>query len=224
VQISLQVSCVLFDAVGTLIYADPAVRTVYSAAASEFGLALNESTVERRFMEAIKKCNGAATGDMTASEDIERDRWRAIVATVFPEIAPCDAIFQRLWNHFAQPASWRLYDDVVDCWHRLTDAGLHVGIASNFDERLLGIASGLPPLDRCEHIFISSRLGWRKPAPKFFRTIATATALRPHQLLLVGDDRESDYLGATAAGWHAIYLNRASNTDHAAIGSLAEFV
>ena len=154
----------------------------------------------------------------------ERDRWHAIVAATFPEIAPCDAIFCRLWDHFAQPPSWRLYDDVPDCWQRLIEAGLHVGIASNFDERLLGIARGLPPLDRYDHAFISSQVGWRKPAPQFFRTIETATALSPHQLLLVGDDWESDNLGATAAGWHTIYLNRASNTDHAAIGSLARIV
>ena len=53
-QIPSQVSCVLFDAVGTLIYADPPVSAVYTAAACEFGLSLDESTVERRFLEAFK--------------------------------------------------------------------------------------------------------------------------------------------------------------------------
>jgi putative hydrolase of the HAD superfamily len=223
-MIGQSVKAVLFDAVGTLIYADPPVRAVYAAAASDFGVSLDEEAVERRFLKAFRKYNLAATGEMTTSELAERDRWRAIVTSVFPEIAPCDAIFQRLWNHFAMPTSWRLYGDVTDCWRRLSDAGLQVGIASNFDQRLLGICHGLHPLDQFKHVFTSSRLGWRKPATQFFRAIETATDLKPNQLLLVGDDWDSDYLGATAAGWQAVHLNRASNTLDAAIGSLAEIV
>src|SRR5687767_6853183 len=109
-MISSAVRCVLFDAVGTLIYADPPVRVAYAAAAGQSGLVLDEATVERRFLEAFRKHHWRSTGDndCVTSEDIERSRWRAIVDDVFHEVAPCEALFERLWHHFAQPASWRL--------------------------------------------------------------------------------------------------------------------
>jgi putative hydrolase of the HAD superfamily len=219
-HIPSQVRCVLFDAVGTLIYADPPVSAVYAAAARSFGLNLDESIVKDRFATAFAKqyAGSSVDTDDTTSEYRERGRWRAIVADVFVEIAPCDALFECLWNHFARPTSWRLYEDAAVCWQSLKRAGFQVGIASNFDQRLLAICAGLPPLDHCEYIFPSSQLGWRKPAALFFRAIEEAMALKPDELMLVGDDWDGDYLAATSAGWHAVYLQR--NGDSAASNSI----
>jgi putative hydrolase of the HAD superfamily len=204
-----EVRCVQFDAVGTLIYADPPVSAVYMEAANEFGLLLDEGTVRQRFAAAFNKYNAdTEDGDARTSDDNERDRWRAIVAAAFSELADTEALFSRLWDHFAQPSSWRLYDDVADCCARLRHRGLWVGVASNFDQRLFDICSGLSPLDGLEKVFVSSRIGFRKPAMQFFRAIEEATALRADELMLVGDDWKSDYLGATAAGWQAVYLDR----------------
>jgi putative hydrolase of the HAD superfamily len=224
-MIASQVRCILFDAVGTLIYADPPVPVAYAAAASEFSLALHEAAVERRFVQAFRKhyAHPAVDDDCTTSEEIERNRWRAIVNEVFHELAPCDALFERLWNHFAQPASWRLYDDAAVCLCQLGDRDLSLGVASNFDQRLHKICRGLPPLDRCEHYFVSSQIGFRKPARKFFRAIERATGLAPQELMLVGDNWEADYLAATSAGWHAVHLNRDSDlATPSSIRSLAD--
>jgi putative hydrolase of the HAD superfamily len=207
------VRCVLFDAVGTLIYADPPVHVVYAAAAGEFGLILDAATVERRFGEAFRKRYARSTADdnYTTSDDIERSRWRGIVADVFPEVAPCEPLFERLWNHFAQTASWRLFDDAAETVRRLRQCGLSVGVASNFDRRLFEICRAMPPLDRCDYYFVSSQLGFRKPARDFFHAIEQATGLMPQELLLAGDDWEADYLAAASAGWHAVHLNRSSD-------------
>jgi putative hydrolase of the HAD superfamily len=201
---------VLFDAVGTLIYAEPPVHHVYAAAARDFGLAVDETAVKRRFASAFTTCGiGKRGGRENTSEAHERRRWREIIAEVFPDCQQIDELFSRLWDHFAQPASWQLFDDVPGCWRRLRDRGLSIGIASNFDERLAGILPGLPPLGGCNQIFVSSQVGWRKPARQFFRVIEQATSLEPTELLLVGDDWTSDYMGASAAGWQAVFLDRA---------------
>jgi putative hydrolase of the HAD superfamily len=225
-EIPTSVRGVLFDAVGTLIYADPPVSAVYTEAAKEFGLTLDEATVKRRFAEAFSKYNADTNdGGKATSEDQERNRWRAIVAAVFPELLCTEELFSRLWNYFAKPASWRLFDDVANCWKRLSSRGRLLGIASNFDERLIAIFRGLPPLDRSQHVFVSSRLGWRKPAREFFRAIEDTTALTPDELLLIGDDWESDYVGALAAGLRALYLDRTGHSKRpAAIRSLAKLM
>ncbi len=82
-----------------------------------------------------------------------------------------------------------------------------LGIASNFDSRLESVCSGLAPLAGCP-LFISSRLGHRKPAPAFFRAVEARLRLKPDELLLVGDDPANDYQGALAAGWRAILVDR----------------
>jgi putative hydrolase of the HAD superfamily len=224
-MIPTPIRCALFDAVGTLIHADPPVHVAYAATASQFGVTLDEATIKRRFVEAFHKHYAyvAVNDHYTTSEEIERCRWRAIVNEVFHELAPCEALFERLWHHFAQPASWRLYDDVADCLRRLSNRGLSLGIASNFDQRLRNICRNLPPLHRFEHYFVSSQIGYRKPAREFFRAIERATSLKPQQLMLIGDDWNADYRAATAAGWHAVHLNRGTNDATAlSIGSLAE--
>jgi putative hydrolase of the HAD superfamily len=83
-----------------------------------------------------------------------------------------------------------------------------LGVASNFDDRLDQICQALPPLTRCRHRFVSSRIGWRKPTLDFFAAIAAQFDLAPEQMLLVGDDLENDYLAARAAGWHAVLVDR----------------
>jgi putative hydrolase of the HAD superfamily len=224
-MIPTAVRCILFDAVGTLIYPYPPVHVAYALAGRDFGLSLDEAIVERRFARAFGERHGLVTGkaNLITNEEIERRRWRAIVGDVFAKIAQCETLFERLWNHFARPSSWRLFDDVADCWRRLTERGLSLGIASNFDQRLLDIRRGLPPLNQCEHCFVSSQIGFRKPARQFFRAIERAIGLDRQQFMLVGDDWDTDYRAAGAVGWHALHLNRVPGVSSTtSIRSLAE--
>jgi putative hydrolase of the HAD superfamily len=127
---------------------------------------------------------------------------------VFPLADDPGGLFAALWGHFADPRHWSLFPDVGPCWRNLEARGLVLGIASNFDTRLVVICQGLPPLDACRHVFVSSRLGFRKPGQGFFRAIETALALSPGEIVLVGDDLENDYLAAREAGWQPVFLNR----------------
>ena len=85
---------------------------------------------------------------------------------------------------------------------------LTLGVASNFDSRLQTICDALPPLANCPQRFISSQIGFRKPATAFFRALEQQLGLQPAQILLVGDDLDNDYRGARQAGWHAVLLTR----------------
>ena len=42
------------------------------------------------------------------------ERWRAIVAEVFPAVADGEGLFAALWDHFADPRHWAAYDDVAE--------------------------------------------------------------------------------------------------------------
>jgi putative hydrolase of the HAD superfamily len=219
---------VLFDAVGTLIFADPPVAQVYAAAARRFGSSATPQQIESRFREALAAEMGPAD-DLTrspTSEANELARWRRIVDAVFPDLPSpaADDLFDSLWQHFAQPAHWRLYPDAEPAITSLKERGLQLGLASNFDSRLLRIAAEWPALAPCEQIFVSSQVGYSKPDPRYFAAVAARLQIPPAEILLVGDDWLADIQGARAAGWQAMLLMRTPNAKsrEPAISSLLE--
>ncbi|HUE72827.1 MAG TPA: HAD family hydrolase, partial [Pirellulaceae bacterium] len=78
------------------------------------------------------------------------------------------------------------------------------------------------PLDQCRHVFISSQIGYPKPAPQFFRTVEEQLGLRGEEILLVGDDWTNDVLGGQSCGWQVQQIVREGPLAERAIGSLAE--
>jgi putative hydrolase of the HAD superfamily len=201
---------ILFDAVGTLIYPDPPVAAAYLAVGRRFGSHLAEEEVRGRFTGAVARFH--TRGEPT-SEDLEQARWRQIVSAVFHEQPENgEAIFAELWRHFADPAHWRLFDDVSATLATLRECGYRLGIASNFDHRLLKVADAYPALADIENVFVSSDVGFTKPNPRFFEVVQQRLAASADEIVLVGDDWLQDIEGGRAAGWRAIYLDRKAAT------------
>lgn len=117
-------------------------------------------------------------------------------------------IFPALWQHFAEPQHWRLFDDVQPTIEGLLERDYRLGIASNFDQRLLSICRGHEGLAALDPIFISSQVGWSKPSPQFYRQIETITGLAPEQIMFVGDDWENDVNAPRNLGWQTRWLIR----------------
>src|SRR5438552_2355010 len=102
---------ILFDAVGTLMFPDPPVAEVYSAAAARFGSRLSLAEIQKRFPIALDR---NFSGECATSEANERRRWQQIVREVLSDIPQStDTVFEHLWQHFADPRYWRLYEDVA---------------------------------------------------------------------------------------------------------------
>jgi len=202
---------ILFDAVGTLIYADPPVAEVYHAAGREFGSRLSVAEIQQRFAAALRdelRTDAVTLERPPTSEAYERDRWRQIVGVVIDDVSGGEELFERLWRHFAQPQHWRLYDDVAPTLEALGSHRFRLGIASNFDSRLEAIVAAHPALAACEVVFVSSAVGYVKPDPRFFASVAERLGVSPAEIVLIGDDEVNDMEGATAAGWWAVHLDR----------------
>jgi putative hydrolase of the HAD superfamily len=223
---------ILFDAVGTLIYPEPSVAEAYHGVGRELGSSRTLSQIKELFRIAYRRSESffALPGDgnglerLPTSDERERQRWRQVVGEVLADLpsAAADEALARLWQHFAEPRHWRIFDDVPAVWDQLSRRGYVLGVASNFDSRLEQICRELPPLDGCLHLFISSRVGYPKPSPRFFRAVLEALHLRPHEILLVGDDPTNDVLGAMRCGWQTQLLCRRGELPAGAIRSLSE--
>lgn len=209
------VQWVFFDAVGTLILPRPPVAEVYAHIGQRYGSRLMPDEIEGRFRAAFRRQEEIDhVGQQRTSEERELRRWQEIVREVFMDVADTSAAFAELWRHFAQSTSWKCYDDVEPCLEALNRLGLRLGIASNFDRRLHGIAAGLSPLPRCEALAISSEVGWRKPAPEFFAALIKQAGCPAEEIVLVGDDWENDIVGGQQAGLQTVFLDRRGITQH----------
>jgi putative hydrolase of the HAD superfamily len=61
-------------------------------------------------------------------------------------------------------------------------------------------------------------VGYKKPAPEFFRFILDDLGLQPEQAVMVGDDFPTDVLGAQSVSIRAIWCNE--RTDEVRTGRL----
>jgi putative hydrolase of the HAD superfamily len=217
------VRAVAFDAVGTLITPDPPVQAAYQAVGDRYGSRLTIDTIRARFRSAFRdeEERDRAAGWRTDPAR-EMERWRRIVAAVLDDVTDAEACFRELWDHFSRPAAWRCLPDAGSVLTELSRRGLVVGLASNFDSRLRTVVAGLPELAAIGPIVASADVGWRKPAAEFFTAVVRAFGCAPGEVLLVGDDFENDYAGATAAGLRAVLLDRTGRPGTAHIAGLAD--
>lgn len=201
------IRAVVFDVVHTLVEPSPTVAVAYRDAARRHGLEVAPDVIQPRFRAAWRRqeaLDAAAMPPFATSRTREMDRWRGIVAEVFGHAPTTEAIFADLWDHFGRPEAWRPVEAGRERIMAARAAGLPIALASNFDERLLGLAKIVAPLTLADHVFASSELGWRKPAVEFFRAVEERLGLPPEELLLVGDDPELDIAAARRAGWQAL--------------------
>lgn len=212
---------VMLDAVGTLIHPCPSAAQVYETHGRRFGSRVDAATIATRLRKALQQLS--TDSPHVSSEAREYQRWQTIVEEVFDDVPDAgDELFRSLWEYFAHADHWSVYDDVAPAWSALESRGLPIGIASNFDARLASICHQLSPLHRHQHLFYSSGVGAAKPHAHFFCTIQQALDVPAQSILLIGDDVCNDFLGAAAAGWQSLLLDRDGNSDLPALRSLCQ--
>ncbi|HVL15518.1 MAG TPA: HAD-IA family hydrolase [Gemmata sp.] len=200
---------VFFDAVGTLLFPDPPAPVVYSESARRAGLDIPPDEVRSRWLRAFRAEEAAdRLAGWVTSEARELARWRRIVAESVRGVADPDVCFRELFDHFSRPSAWRVDPDAGDVLTALRDRGLVVGLASNYDARLLTVLAGFRELELLrDRVVVSATVGHRKPAAAFFTHVVQAAGCERTDVLYVGDDIENDHRGATAAGLNAILID-----------------
>ncbi|MBI2803692.1 MAG: HAD-IA family hydrolase [Planctomycetes bacterium] len=202
------IRAIVYDAVGTIMHVAPSVQAVYADVARRFGCAMDEAEIRRRFLSAFAEQDllDCRSGWQT-SEAREHDRWRAIVATVFPDIADADACFHTLFQAFASPDVWAFDPDWLPAAKAMHQRGLRQAVASNFDARLHALIAAMPGANFMERVVVSSEIGWRKPAAEFFTRLLDLLQLPPEEVVFVGDDRVNDFDAARRLGIAAVLLD-----------------
>jgi putative hydrolase of the HAD superfamily len=218
---------IAFDAVGTLIFADPPVHLAYYRVGKRHGSQRRPQEVRARFRDAFAARAPGAPPDVDAvgnavtsqklpaagtacTEQTERTFWRSVVAEVLDDVHDREACFEELFAHFAQPQSWQPFADVEETLDEARRRGIRLAIASNFDARLHTVCAGLPELAPIELRVVSSEIGGRKPEPAFYQGLLAACGCSPAELLMIGDEWEHDVAGPRRQGIRALHLDRSA--------------
>jgi putative hydrolase of the HAD superfamily len=117
------------------------------------------------------------------------------------------ALHHQLFEAYADPALWRVYDDVPAMLERWSDAGIRLAVVSNFDSRLPGLLEGLGLAAWIGPVVVSSSAGAAKPSPLPFQLALEALGVAAERVWHVGDSPE-DAVGARAAGLRCLIVRR----------------
>lgn len=207
---------VFFDAAETLFHVDGSVAEIYLRHAVHFGyqakpdsLSLISQAFRRAFHDAPPPV--FAVAESAQIKQSERLWWFDVVHNVFYRVGMFerfDEFFDHVFELFADPASWKLYPEVLPTLRELRSRGLELGIVSNFDSRLFTVLRGLGLADLFDTVTISSLAHAAKPSPKIFELALEQHAVEPGEAMHVGDSVRDDVEGATKAGLAAVLLAR----------------
>jgi putative hydrolase of the HAD superfamily len=201
---------VTFDAAGTLIRLLRPPGTTYAETARLFGYHLDPDRVQDSFRTTWKTF-APPTECVDVAPDDDRGWWRELVAktmeTAGYRIMPFEEYFDAVYQAFAQPGVWELCPGVQATLTELSFLNVRLGVISNFDRRLYAVLGYLGVRAAFEHIIISSEIGVRKPAPRIFWSAAQRFNVEVNEMLHIGDESESDFAGARAAGLQAMMVD-----------------
>jgi len=209
----MAIQAIFLDAAGTLIKPIRRVGESYAQLARPCGVEVPPAEITARFRSCFDSAPPLAFPHTPLSELAERERhwWKELVVKVFEPWGPFpgfDDYFADLFSYFARPDAWELYPEVLETLALLKKRGLILNVISNFDSRLIGILEGLGAARYFEHIFVSSKIGYAKPAREIFQAALDTHALAAEHTIHVGDSEEKDFRGATNAGLQAILIDR----------------
>lgn len=207
-------SVISLDAAGTLIYPRVSVGQTYAEIGLRHGVQVEGAVVKAAFRTVWSRRPVPEWPEGECAPDDDRGWWQGLVGEVF-QVATgqgvtqeiLEPLFAELYDHFAQPEAWSVYDDVHPALEDLAQDH-RLCVLSNFDRRLRSILSGHDLTGYFENIILSSEVGASKPHRRMFDA-----ALRQMQAVAetswhVGDDARCDLEGASALGWQAFLLER----------------
>jgi putative hydrolase of the HAD superfamily len=137
--------------------------------------------------------------------------WKALVHRVFTEVGMVkdfDRFFDQVYDTFRNSQGWVLFPETREVLEALRNAGLRLGVVSNFDTRIYSVMQSLSILPFFDAVTISSEAGFCKPDREIFEAGVRALRCEPSETVMVGDSLRDDVEAAIQAGLHGILIDR----------------
>jgi REG-2-like HAD superfamily hydrolase len=217
----MTIRLVTFDALHTLVAPRLPIYVQYSQTFAPYLGVLEPGLLKQSFKIAltqVQKENPAYKGSSGAHgwwrEVIKRTAIGAganpqAVDSSLPKIVPS------LMERFSSRQGYKLFHDSLSVLRRLHQMNIYTALISNTDTRMLSVLKDLEIAPYLDSIILSEEVGIEKPDAKIFQLAlgfsmqSASVPMEMQDSVHVGDELESDYHGARAAGMHALLLRRA---------------
>jgi putative hydrolase of the HAD superfamily len=121
-------------------------------------------------------------------------------------------LFWKLIEAFEDPATYKVYDDVLGTLKQLKANGYRLGIISNWSWHLPELCEQLGLASYFDYIATSARVGFPKPRREIFLDALQGLKADPARSVHIGDTYTADILGAWSVGIAALWLCRPGET------------
>ncbi|HED65899.1 MAG TPA: HAD family hydrolase [Planctomycetes bacterium] len=202
---------VFLDVGGTLLHEVPPREAIYAEVAATHGRPLPPAEMRRRMLAAHHELGRVHDGAFRYS-----DPWfEEYIARIFgpgpgglgldeDRLASATA---ELFDRFESSGTFRLYPGARELLRDLRDAGLVLGVISNWSERLPRVLSALE-LDSAFDFVLSSAIeGVEKPDRALFELALERAGVPAEAALHAGDHPAKDVAGALDAGLDAVLVD-----------------
>lgn len=202
-----------FDVTGTLIHS-PRLGFLYADVLGRHGIEVDPREAGRLVREVWQElaCLAEPGRDRFTSHSAgPRGWWKRFLERFCEHLdAPPPSPFAaaELYHRFATAEAWEVYPEVPGVLTHLHDAGLRLGVVSNWDPRLPDLLERLDLARFFEAIVYSSAVGVEKPDRRIFLHAVGRLRVPPGSSLHIGDGRLEDVEGALGAGLRALHLDR----------------
>jgi len=203
---------VFFDAGETLVHPHPTFPDLFAEVLRREGHDVTPEMVRERVHVVFDRFRSAAlTNELwTTSPERSRRFWQDVYEIFLRELGVPNAggLIDVVYGEFTDLSNYRLFEDVPAVLDRLREAGLVLGVVSNFEawlERLLD-ELGVTPYFSVR--VISGIEGMEKPDPRIFELAMSRAGVPPEASVYVGDDPEFDVDPALAVGMFPVLIDR----------------
>ena len=121
-----------------------------------------------------------------------------------------EAAHLELVKRFETPRTYRLFDEVPAVLDHFLNAGIVLGVVSNWSERLPTLLAGLGIAEKLDFIVTSAEMKAEKPDRAIFERALFRAGVPAGEALHVGDHMDRDVRGALGAGLRAALLDRSA--------------
>lgn len=212
-----RVKGILFDVGDTLLAPHPSFLELFALVMREQGFSVTPAEVEEALQTVGRSVSEViGQGDnpderWSTSEEKSRRFWRRLYGAMLAHWGIADgdgAIFNALYARFTRPDSYRLFPDVMPALEACREAGLVLGIVSNFESWLEDMLAGLGVAGFFACVVISGKEGIEKPDPEIFRRALERSGLEPAETAFVGDHPRVDIAAARELGMTGVLIDR----------------
>jgi putative hydrolase of the HAD superfamily len=207
---------VFFDAGETLLHPHPSFPDLLSIVLREQGFDVDPAAIRDRVHVVAGEFSNETAAGWSTSPERSRAFWSNLYRILLGEIGVpfTDSTAAAIYATFTDLASYRVFPDAEPALRRLGQAGLRLGLISNFEEWLEQLLEHVGLTPYFDVRVISGVEGVEKPDPRLFQLALDRAGVRAEEAVYVGDSPQFDIEPAEALGMFGVLIDRRGRFPH----------